>query len=452
MENAGIPSSVLQKYKSSFEADPKNKLAQNVVTKQDFLEACYKHRQDEIGSCVSHKVPDVKPVSNQKASGRCWLFALLNVMRQPFMAQQTIDEFEFSQNYLYFWDKLERCNYLLDVLTQVAKKGEPVDGRLVQHLLTNPSEDGGQWDMLVNLVEKHGVIPKSCWREAHSAENSRRMNGLINDKMREFCQQIFKLVKTGSSDDALKETREKMMETIYRIVSICLGSPPETFTWEYYDKEKKYHKVGPITPREFYKQLVKPVFNMEDKVCIVNDPRTQNPYNEMYTVEYLGNMLGGNLTLYLNQPIENLKTFAADAIKQNEAVWFGCDVGKFFCLQTGIQDLDSFDYELVFGTTVGNQSKADRLIYGQSLMTHAMVLTGVTLEEDDISKSRRWRVENSWGDEKGDKGYLVMADNWFNEYVYEVVVDKKHIPAEILDILKKKARMLPAWDPMGALA
>ncbi|XP_013380408.1 bleomycin hydrolase [Lingula anatina] len=446
----GIPDANIQKYREKFESDPKNLLAQNVCTRHDPFEAALKRNKlTELSNVFSHKISlEGKPVTNQKASGRCWIFALFNCMRVPFLKEYNIEEFEFSQTHIFFWDKVERSNYMLHAFLDAARRGEPADGRLTCHLLSDPINDGGQWNMLVNIVEKYGVMPKKCFPESYNSENSRRLNFLLKNKLREYCHKIYKLVAEGKSDAEIQEDIETMMEEIYRIVSICLGTPPDTLTWEYYDKNKAYQKVGPMSPREFYRKHVKPFFNMEDKICLVNDPRTNHGYNKLYTVEYLGNM-SGKKVLYINQPVDVLKKLAAEAIRNDEPVWFGCDVGKHFHGKLGYQDLTLHDYELLFGTSVQVLSKEDRLIFGDSLMTHAMVLTAVTIENN---KTIKWRVENSWGEDGQGKGYLVMTDDWFSEYVYEVVIDRKHIQQDILDVLQQEPIVLPAWDPMGALA
>uniref|UniRef100_A0A8C6M383 Bleomycin hydrolase n=1 Tax=Nothobranchius furzeri TaxID=105023 RepID=A0A8C6M383_NOTFU len=253
---------------------------------------------------------------------------------------------------------------------------------------------------------------------------------------------------TGSRLELLTAEMHTM---VFRVVSVCLGSPPETICWEFRDKEKNFHRMGPLTPRQFYREHVKPLYNMQDKVCLVNDPRPQNPYGKLYSVEFLGNMVDGNSTLYNNQPIQLLKKAAADSIKEGEAVWFGCDVGKHFHSKLGINDMNVFNHDLVFGVSVKNLSKAERLIYSDSLMTHAMILTAVT-DKDGKEGYEKWKVENSWGDDRGNKGYLIMTDDWFSEYVYEVVVDKNFLPSEVLDVMQQDPILLPAWDPMGALA
>ncbi|XP_072028953.1 bleomycin hydrolase-like [Amphiura filiformis] len=461
MAGAGISEQQLQRYKEKFEADSKNKLAQNVVCKYDLLEVCVDRSVlHDTHQAFTHRVPEVKPMTNQRSSGRCWIFSCLNTMRIPYMKTINLEDFEFSQTHLFFWDKVERVNFFLNSLVDVFRKGEAVDGRLVSFLLMDPINDGGQWDMLVNLINKYGVMPKKCFPDSHSAGATRRMCTILKCKIREYAFQLKKLVDSKTSDEDIQKALADMMEEIYRICAICLGVPPTTFTWEYHDKTKQFHKLGPITPKQFYDEHVKPVFNVDDKICLVNDPRPSNTYNKVYTVEFLGNMVGGRQTLYNNQPISVLKKLAAESIKSGEAVWFGCDVGKHNSGKTGIMDLTIVNYDLVFGFSTLGLDKANRLIYGESLMTHAMVLTGVSVDEAEQveaaegsdMKTTKWRVENSWGEDRGEKGYFMMTDDWFSEFVYEVVIDKKYVPQEVQDVMKQAPVVLPAWDPMGALA
>ncbi|XP_048839191.1 bleomycin hydrolase isoform X2 [Brienomyrus brachyistius] len=452
--DTGLSQDKIASFAKRLKAEPRYLLAQNVSTCIDPLEVCL-HRQtvQDTVHIFQHSIPmEGKPITNQKSSGRCWIFSCLNVMRLPFMKKFNIEEFEFSQSYLFFWDKVERCYYFLHAFVETALRNEPVEGRLVQFLLSNPTNDGGQWDMLVNLIEKYGVIPKKCFPESHSSEASRRMNDILNHKLREYCLRLRDIMASSYTKADLSEAIDTMIEEVFRIVSVCLGSPPDTICWEFRDKEKNFHRIGPLTPQEFYREHVKPVYNIQDKVCLVNDPRPTSPYSKMYTVEFLGNMVGGRKTLYNNQSIQLLKNSAADSIKAGEAVWFGCDVGKHFHGKLGINDMNVFNHELVFGVSVKNLSKAERLIYGDSLMTHAMILTAVTDKEGKDGTFEKWRAENSWGDDRGNKGYLIMTDDWFSEYVYEVVVDKKFVASEILEVMKQDPIVLPAWDPMGALA
>jgi len=451
---APITAAALERFKNEFNSDRKNQLAQNLVAKTCPHEAALSRKAVERTIHVyNRKVEETKPVTNQKSTGRCWLFACLNAMRIAFNKSKTLEDFEFSQGYLFFWDKVERCNYFLNAVVEVARREprETPDGRLMSFLLKDPTCDGGQWDMVVNLVEKYGVMPKKCFPETYSSENSLRMNRLLKSKLREYSYALNKMIDEGASDDDLRAKIESQMSVIFRIIGICLGVPPETFTWQYYDKAKKYNDVREVTPLQFYTQHVKPVFDISNKICLVSDPRPQNPYGKLYSVEFLGNVVGGKKTVYNNQPIEELMKATAESISRNESVWFGCDVTKNFATKPGLADTKAHDYELLYGTSVNEVlSKADRLIYGESEMTHAMVITGV--QTDDDGNPVKWRVENSWGDDRHEKGYLMMTSDWFKEYVFEVVVDKAIVPGEVMEAFGEDVKTLPAWDPMGALA
>ncbi|XP_067130032.1 bleomycin hydrolase [Centruroides vittatus] len=443
----------LNQFQKSFESDPKNLLALNACTKHDPFELCLNRLNlQQVSHVFSHKVDiDAKPVTNQKSSGRCWIFACLNVIRIPFMKHYELEEFEFSQAHLFFWDKIERSNYFLNAIVETARRGEPVDGRLVSFLLSDPSCDGGQWDMLVNLILRYGLIPKKCFPESYSCENSGKLNRLLKSKLREYARDLRVLVDNQASEEEIHKTISQQMDEVYRITAICLGIPPQTFTWEYYNKNKSYFSIGPLTPVKFYEDYVKPYFNIEDKVCIVNDPRPVNSYGKSYTVDCLGNMVGGRLTMYNNQPIETLIELATESIQNKEAVWFGSEVSQRLALKVGLEDMVTHNFKLVFGVDINEKlNKAERLLYGESQMTHAMVITGMSLNSE--GKPIKWRVENSWGDDKGEKGNLVMSTDWFKEFVFEVVVDKKYVSEEIMAVFKQKPIILPAWDPMGSLA
>ncbi|CAG9559019.1 unnamed protein product [Danaus chrysippus] len=443
----------LDKLKNDFYGCPKNELAQNVCTRFDPFEVAISRRKTDRSLHVYNvKIEsEGKPVTNQENSGRCWLFAALNVIRLPFMKKYGIEEFEFSQSYLFFWDKIERSHYWLNNIVKTAKQGEKLDGRLVNFLLKDPINDGGQWDMIVNLVNKYGLMPKKCFPESFSSRRSLHMNALIKTKLREYAKELRDMVDSKVSEEVIQNAIDKQTAVIYNIVATCLGTPPDKFTFEYYNKEKAYNSFGPLTPQEFYQNHVKPLYNVDDKVCLVSDPRSSNPFGALYTLQCLGNVVGGRETAYNNQPIETLMQVVAESIKGGEAVWFGSEVSKRFERKNGLEDLDAQDYRLVFNTEVQiGLCKADRLLYGDSCMTHAMVFTAVgTDEQGNIQK---FRVENSYGDKEYDKGYLLLTKSWFEEFVFEVVVDKQFVPSDVLDVFKQQPKMLPAWDPMGTLA
>lgn len=443
----------LDYYRNRFYENPSNVLALNACTRTDPTEVCIsRSRANELQHVYSHKVDfEGKPVTNQKNSGRCWLFAVLNIIRIPFMKQYNIDEFEFSQAYLFFCDKIERSNYFLNVIVDTFHRGEDVDGRLVSLLLSDPICDGGQWDMLVNLINKYGMLPKKYFPDTYSAESSHQLNNILRSKLREYALVLRSMLSDGAKEEDVAKKINEQMCTIYRIVSICLGLPPKQFVWEFYDKNKQYQKHGPFTPLEFYKQHVKPIYNVDDKVCLVTDPRPVNPYGKLYTIDCLGNMVGGRIIKYNNQPVEVLMAAATESIKNNEAVWFGCEVNKRFISKLGFQDLLVHDYKTVFGEDVSiSINKAERMIYGESKMTHAMAITAVSVDEN--SQPIKWRVENSWGDDRHDKGYLLMTSDWFKEYVFEVVIDKKFLSQSIMDVYEQTPVVLPLWDPMGVVA
>ena len=433
------------RFAATFDAEPKNLLALNAVSKNGIravaLSRAVVNRTDHT---YSHLI-ETPEATSQKKSGRCWLFAGLNTLRLTAMEKMNLESFELSQTYPMFWDKLEKANFFLENIIQTRDK--PLDGRLVMWLLANPLPDGGQWDMFVNLIKKYGVVPKSVMPETNSSSDSRPMNVLLIAKLREYAQVLREMHERSGSVEEMRQAKGEMMEEFYRMLSIHLGQPPSRFLWEWRDKDKEFHRHGEITSTEFFEQYVG--FDLDDLVCLINAPTKDKPYRRLYTVQYLGNVVGGQAVRYLNADIETLKQATADMIVDGQAVWFGCDVGKMLEREMGILDLEVYDYELVYGTRF-KLDKAGRLDYGHSRMTHAMVLTGVDL--DDSNKPIKWRVENSWGTKLGDKGYLVMADGWFDEFLYEVMISKKHLSPELLEVLDTEPVVLPPWDPMGALA
>ncbi|KQL51482.1 aminopeptidase [Heyndrickxia shackletonii] len=383
-------------------------------------------------------------VSNQKQSGRCWMFAALNTFHHKMNREFQLKDFELSQNYINFWDKFEKANYFLESVLETAN--EPLDGRLVSWILATPQQDGGQWDMFVSLVKKYGVVPKQAMPETFQSSSSMRLNAILNTKLREDAVKLRDLHRKGEAAAALNQAKEEMLSEIYKILTLSLGEPPKTFNFEYRNKEKEFHRDLSITPHQFYEKYIG--LNLDDYVSIINAPTQDKPYGKTYTVQFLGNVVEGKQIKYLNVDMETMKELAIKQIQDNESVWFGCDVGKSSNKDHGIMDLDLYDYETTLGIQF-SMTKAQRLDYKGSVMTHAMVLTGVNLVE---GKPNRWKVENSWGEKVGNKGYFVMSDKWMDEYTYQIVINKKYLSDELKKAWEQDPIPLKPWDPMGSLA
>jgi bleomycin hydrolase len=444
----GMPQRVtrdlVDRFSKEFRSDPGRVLLQNAVTKNPVTDVAL--RRDvvtETDHSVSHLLDDWK-VTDQQQSGRCWLFAGLNLLRFGAREKLAIKDFEFSQNYLLFWDKFEKANHWLEAIITTADRG--IDDRTVAHLLGDPADDGGQWNMFVGLVQKYGLVPKTAMPESASSCKTRRMNSNLGRLLRQAARDLRASAAAGDDDESLQSQKEAVLATVYRLISTHLGTPPERFLWQWADKDKGFHRDGEMTPREFAERYV--ALPLDDYVCIVHDPRESSPMGRTFTVEYLGNVVGAPPVVYLNVETELMKRLAQETIVSGEPVWFGCDCDQMMEPDLGIWDASLFDFDAVYGAT-DTLTKADRLLTGESLMTHAMLFTGVDLVD---GVPRRWRVENSWGDKKADQGFYTMNDNWFSEYVFEIAVRKSALPADLQAALDTEPIVLPAWDPMGALA
>ena len=442
-ENITLPN--IRKFNKSFNSSTSNQLARNALIQNDINKvAVHWENFSKINHIFSNTISKQLPVTNQKSSGRCWGFAGLNLLRLEIVKNYNLSNFEFSQNYFMFWDKLEKANYFLENILKTLDQN--YDSRLMMHLLQAPVQDGGQWDMFVNLIEKYGLVPKSVMPETNHSSKSSMMNYFLTHKLRECAFILRKSKKPRTTIKQLRSKKEEMMSVIYSLLCMFLGNPPIKFDWSIKDKNNKFTRFNNIDPLDFYRKFTK--VKLKNKVCLINAPMSNKKMNELYTIDFLGNVVGGNIIKYANVEINELKKAAIKSIKNNEAVWFGCDVGKMFNRELGIMDMDLYDYEKLFDTKF-KMNKASRLEYGDSAMTHAMLFTGVDLKRNT---PRKWRVENSWGDKNGDKGYYLMSDSWFDEYNYEVVVDKKYLSNKTLEIFNREPHNLEPWDPMGALA
>ncbi|WP_271004992.1 aminopeptidase C [Listeria seeligeri] len=388
----------------------------------------------------SHEVATDK-VSNQQQSGRCWMFAALNTFRHKLNGTLGLKDFELSQNFINFWDKLEKANYFLENIIETANEDE--DSRLVSWLLDTPQQDGGQWDMLVSIIEKYGAVPKSAMPETFQSSKSADLNHLLNERLRTDAVILRKAVNEKTNASALKE---EMLVEIYQLLVMSLGEPPKVFDFEYRNKDNEFKQDLQISPKDFFKRYID--VDLRDYIPLINAPTKDKPFNQAFTVDYLGNIVGGAPIKYLNVEMDVLKKAAAEQIKDSETVWFGCDVGQLSERSSGIMDTNIFLTNQTFGFKT-KMTKAERLDYKHSMLTHAMVLTGINVADGVVN---RWKVENSWGEAIGNKGYFVASDAWMDEFTFQVVVQKKYLSEELLNAFNQEPIALKPWDPMGSLA
>ena len=438
---------MIKSFNKDCHSDYSLKLSRNAATHNEITDLAMDWDEyRKIDHTFSEQISGEMKITNQKSSGRCWGYAGLNLFRVYLGRKHGLRNFEFSQTYFMFWDKLEKSNYFLNSIIDTAQ--ESWDSRLIMHLLHNPIQDGGQWDMWVNLINKYGVVPKSEMPETYQSGKSMRMNRMITRKLREYAKKLREAVNNKTSAEEVIKLKNTMLSTVYKMLVIHLGEPPESFNWQVRDKKKNFHRYNDLTPKSFFNDHVG--IDLNNLVCLIDCPMSDKKYNRVYTVEYLGNVIEGNPIRYLNVEIDILKRATIESIKNNDPVWFGCDVSKYLHRTHGVMDTKLFDFELFYGTSFP-LDKASRLEYGESKMTHAMLFTGVDL--DSNGNPKKWRVENSWGERNGEKGYYIMSDDWFEQYLYEVVIDKKYLTSKIVEMYEsQEAKSLPPWDPMGALA
>ncbi|KAK4192545.1 peptidase C1-like family-domain-containing protein [Podospora australis] len=453
-----ISVSLMRSWQDTLLKDPKNRLALSALNNADAREVLLS-RATKIAE--QHPVFNVKipfeggPITAQGNSGRCWLFASTNVFRVALMQKYNLDAFELSQSYLFFWDKLEKSNWFLEQIISTAD--QDLDSRLVQHLLREPLSDGGQWDMVYNIVDKYGLVPQVLHPDSFNANTSRVLNSIIFTKLRENALTLRNLINDPSTTTTmLSSAKGRMLKEMHAILTISLGPPPsvsEEFTWTFTDKADKVQTVR-LTPKAFAEDIYSAKFRITSStiskmISLVHDPR-HKPFSHL-TVDRLGNVVGGRDITYVNVDMVTLKDACVAMLKAGLPIFFGSDVGKFSNSALGVMDLDLIDYELGFNISLLGADKVARLMTGESQMTHAMVLTAVHIDEES-GKTVRWRVQNSWGKNAGEEGWFVMSDAWMDEFVYQAVVDPKFVSKEVKDVLDKEKIVLPLWDPMGSLA
>ncbi len=385
----------------------------------------------------SNKVT-TKGITNQKKSGRCWLFTGLNVLRPMVITKYKLNNFEFSQSYLFFYDQLEKANLFLEGIIGTLDK--PIDDKRVDWLLKNPIGDGGQWTGLVDLVSKYGLVPSDVMPESYQAENTSNMSKLLTLKLREDALYLRRMNKNGEKAKAIQRKKVEMLSDIYRILALSLGEPVTSFEWRYKDSDDKISPLRKYTPKSFYQEFVG--IDLNDYVMFMNDPSRE--YNKLYEIDYDRHTVDGHNWKYINLDIDQIKAFAKASILDNQAMYFSCDVGKQLDSKDGYLDLQNYDYSSLFGVGF-NMNKKQRIITHASGSSHGMTLVAVDLDKNGMIN--KWLLENSWGN-TGFNGHLILTDDWFTEYMFRLVINKKYISPEILKILDEKPVMLPPWDPM----
>lgn len=389
----------------------------------------------------TYQVP-VKGITDQKSSGRCWLFTGLNVLRAKAIGRYGLPGLELSQVYLFFYDQLEKSNLFLQGVIDTRKKA--MDDRLVDWFFSNPLSDGGTFTGVADLVTKYGVVPKEAMPETYASNNTARIDQLLKLKLREYGLQLRDMSGQGASEKKLQQAKVEMLGTIYHILTLAYGVPPTEFRWTQRDKAGKAVETQSYTPQEFYRKLWDGEDLNENYVMVMNDPLRE--YYKVYRIEYDRHTYDGHDWLYLNLPVEEIKPMAISSIKDSTAMYFSCDVGKYLHSASGTLDIDNYDYESLLGTTFG-MDKRQRVMTHASGSSHAMTM--IAVDVDSITgQPRKWMVENSWGASSGWQGKLIMTDRWFDEYMFRLVFHKKYVPEKYLRMMDQKPVLLPAWDPM----
>ena len=429
----------LEKFSADFNKNPENKVIARAAQRSGVLEASYNDRvQSELTRVFSTEL-DTDNVTNQKHSGRCWLFATLNVLRHEFGKKYKAKDFTFSQAYNFFWDKIERANMFYNRILDSADM--PLDSRQVKSDLDFAGADGGQFQMAAALVEKYGVVPSYAMPETFNTNDTTGFATALGDKLKKDALFLRKLKQEGK-DDEIKKTREKFLSEVYQMTAIAVGEPPKKFDLEYHDDDKKYHLEKDLTPLEFLHKYLGDV-DFDDYVVLTNAP--DHEYGKLYGLPAEDNVSGSLRIKLLNVPMEYLTAASIAQLKDGEAVWFGNDVLRQMDRKTGYLDTNLYKLDDLFGVDL-KMSKADRLKTGVGEVSHAMTLVGV---DEDNGEVRQWKVENSWGDKSGAKGYYVMNNEWFNDYVYEVVVHKKYLTDKQKELAEGPITDLPAWDSLA---
>lgn len=432
----------LQEIQSSFQKNASTKAIQNILTTNKSLKdnALNRELQGKTDHFFKYKV-DVKGITNQYSSGRCWMFTSMNVLRPGIMKKYNLNNFDFSHNYLYFWDMFEKSNLFLENIITTADKD--MQDREVVEYFKAPVGDGGVWNLYYNAAQKYGVVPQDVMPETAHSNNTSQIGSILSEKLRMGGYALREMAVSGKNVKELRAEKKEILKDVYRILALCLGEPPHTFTWRYKDKDGNIKELANYTPQQFYKDITPSDYTPENYIMIMNDPTRE--YYKLYEIQNYRNTEEGINWVYLNLPNEDIKKAALASIKNNEAMYASCDVGKQNNRETGVLDPEMYDYESLLGVKL-NMDKKARILTRQSGSSHAMTLVGCDTDAND--KPVKWEFENSWGSNNGNNGYLTFTDPWFDEYMFRVVIHKKYLDNNAINALKSKPIQLPIWDYM----
>lgn len=429
----------IQTYKDELATIPQATSLQHAIMNQGINAVCENPNiKSKLNRVFSVEI-DTDKVSAQEKSGRCWLFATLNTLRHDFEKEYNIKDFEFSHNYLSFWDRFEKANSFYENI--ISTIDLPSNDRRVQAILQMPDDDGGQWDNAAALIHKYGLVPKYAMPETQPSNHTDEFSSLLAKRLRKDACILRDNYQQHHSIDTLNHLKHDMLSTIYRLCVYAFGTPVETFDFTYRDKDNHYHCYEQLTPQTFYQRFVHR--NLEDYIVLCNAP--DRPFYQTYTLPDETNIQGGQAVQFLNIPLEDMKQCLIQQLKDGKTTWFGCDVSQQMNRQKGLLSSQLYLYDDVFQTNL-TFNKKERLTYYEAVCSHAMTFTGVDLHHE---KATQWKVENSWGDKVGDNGYFVMDDEWFNEYVYEVVIDKRYLTPKMIEALTKEPHRLELWDALA---
>ncbi|MDA3867966.1 MAG: C1 family peptidase [Salinivirgaceae bacterium] len=439
-QKGSIDPAQVQKMREAFNDDPSNTMRMNALSNNDAKDISL--NRENVGTVDHHfkyRV-DVTGITDQHSSGRCWLYTSLNVLRPAVIDNYSLKSFEFSQNHLFFWDQFEKANLFLENI--LAYANEPVDNRYNQWLLKSPIGDGGVWNSFTNLVSKYGLVPQSVMPDTYNAENTSRMRKLLSRKLREFALELRSMTANDDSGQKINDRKLEMMGVVYKMLALNLGQPPVEFQYRFVDSEENVGEMKTFTPLTFAQTVLTNV-DYSEFVMLMNDPTRE--YYKLYEIENDRNVMEGINWRYINLPNEDIKQYALNSIKANDAMYGSCDVGKQINATEGLLDVDNYDFESLYGIDF-SMDKKSRIISRESGSSHGMAIVAVDVDDDE--KPVKWQFENSWGSKSGQNGYLTFTDEWFDEYMFRVVILKKHLPEKVLKILEQEPTMLPPWDPM----